>query len=265
MTRAPIEAWDTQPVKGGSWQGNRPRRTPAQAPRPVGRFARMPGQRLADPALPQLPVPAPSPSLPNVAAAAAPHPGVPRLAQRLGFGYAKGRLPPLEGLSPLVHKTPQWHAACPARAVTDFLFERLQSFGTPWRREGRRLGHVSPEMSGARGGPLHFWPHAPSACSRRAKHRVTLASTRCPARALFTEILLSSASRTHRDLGGPAPCRNRPAAGWRPGRHGTPWGVPSVVAAKPSPVRAPAFRYRSLRGNTRRALTRSLTRRLNLS
>jgi hypothetical protein len=96
----------------------------------VGRFARIPGQVLTDSALPQLPVPTPSPLLPNVAAEAPPHPGVQLLARRLGFGQAKGRVPPLKVLSQFVPETPQWDAACPARALTDLLLARLQGFGT---------------------------------------------------------------------------------------------------------------------------------------
>ena len=46
---------------------------------------------------------------------------------------------------------------------------------------------------------------------------------------------------------------------------GPSWGVPSVVASKPSPVRDPAVRYRSISCNTRRSFTRSLTRLISLS
>jgi hypothetical protein len=112
----------------------------------VGRLARLPGQLLTDPALPQLPVSAPSPWLPHLAAEAPPDPGVQFLARRLGFGNATGGVPPLEVLSPIGHETPQGDAACPACALTDRLLARLQgclthlaSVGpTPSNREAQK-------------------------------------------------------------------------------------------------------------------------------
>ena len=104
-TRAPIETWHAQSVKVVSWYRNRQRRTPAQAPRAMGRLIRVPGQVLTHSALPEFPVPASPPLLPYVAAEAPPDPGVPLLERRLGFGKAKVRVPPVEGLSQGLHDT----------------------------------------------------------------------------------------------------------------------------------------------------------------
>jgi hypothetical protein len=136
MTRAPLEAWAAPPVKGLSWPCTRPRRTPAQAPWPLGRCAGLPGHGLTAPAFPQRPISPPSPLLPSRAAALAAAPGVPCLAQRLGLGNTHGRVPPLEVLSQVGHETPQGDAACPACALTALLVARLQGCPTP--RASRR-------------------------------------------------------------------------------------------------------------------------------
>jgi hypothetical protein len=70
----------------------------------------------------------------------------------------------------------------------------FRALSRPRRRFGRRPVHVQPRNVRRHGRATARLAALTAHCRRRAQHRVTLASTRCPARTLLTERLPSSVS-----------------------------------------------------------------------
>jgi hypothetical protein len=85
-----------QTVEMAARQGNGQRRTPAQAPGPMGGRGRVPRHVSTDPTFPQLLVPAPPPWRPQIAAQAPLTPRVPFLADGADRRVPTGSLPPEE-------------------------------------------------------------------------------------------------------------------------------------------------------------------------
>jgi hypothetical protein len=160
-----METWHASPVEGVSWSRHRPRWAAAEAPRSMGRLGRVPGQVLPDSALPEVPVPAPSPWLPHVAAEAPSDPGGPLLKDRLPCCTAAGRVPPLERPSQVLHDSRDCYPACPARPWTSLLRERLPSL-LPDQASGR----PTPGAREARKRPAPGAVHCPCGRVDRALH-----------------------------------------------------------------------------------------------
>jgi hypothetical protein len=148
----------------------------------VGRLDRNPGQVSADPTAVPFPVPAPPLLLPEVTAQPTSDPGAKLLEARRCFGEAEVGVPPVKVAPQIARDTPRvrcvsWRTAC-LHAFRALLLTR--------RRFGRRPVNVQPRNVRRHGRSTALLAALTVNFSRRVKNRVTLANTRCPARALFT-------------------------------------------------------------------------------
>jgi hypothetical protein len=121
-----LEAQPSQAVDGAPGARDRPRRAAAEAPRPLGRLARVPGQVPAHATATPVPGPSPIPLCPPIAAPSTPDPGVPRLDARRPFGQAHGGVPSLEVPPPSAHDAYQRLPARAARPAASLGLARLQ-------------------------------------------------------------------------------------------------------------------------------------------
>jgi hypothetical protein len=125
-----MEMRSSQAIEVAPGERDRQRRAAADAPRPMGRLDRVPGQVPARATATPLPVRSPIPWLPQSAAPSTPAPGVQLPEARRHFCIANGGGPSVEVAPQIAHDAYQRH---PARA------ERAAAYRLPWRHRARAV------------------------------------------------------------------------------------------------------------------------------
>jgi hypothetical protein len=222
-----MEARPSQAVDGAPGERARQRRAAAEAPRPLGRLARVPGQVPAHATATPVPGPSPIPWCPPIAAPSTPDPGVPRLDARRPFCQATGGVPSLEVTPPSAPDAYQRLPARSARPAASRCLARLQGLlahpapvrppprarqaqqRPPPRPVHRTVGRLDCPLQAPCQEPRHPGPHPLAGASARA---VDVASVRiAPAPGPPTRQLLVQTVP-------PQSCSH--------GRHGPPWRCP---------------------------------------
>jgi hypothetical protein len=174
------------PYRNSSLVTRRQCRAPAEAPRPMRRLPRMPGEFLAYPAVPEFPISPPSPLLPQVATEPPPYPGIHLFQRQLYFRKATISVPAFERAPPVPYDSRECHPSRPACLLASLVFERLEGLLAHPTPGGYCLVKLNPRNVRRQGRSTALLALCTTSFSWRLRNRVTLANTRSPARALFT-------------------------------------------------------------------------------